>query len=120
MTILNPVDIIVDAMTIKKKSKVYCVYYSKSFSDEFEVHAKEVKTSDLFGFIELSEFVYPKKNQIIITPDGNKTEREFKDVRRTFIPIKDIKRIDEYESDASFVPAELKVVHLKQNENKGA
>ena len=74
-----------------------------TFTDEEDktitVHAEEVSPSSLLGFIEAAELVFPDPSDIIITPADNKARTLFKDVKRTYIPINRIIRIDELSSD---------------------
>ncbi|MEW5692596.1 MAG: DUF1820 family protein [Candidatus Hydrogenedentota bacterium] len=101
-----------------KSNKAFRIYYSKGLLQEYEIHAKKIENSTLFGFIELSEFVYPQKKNIIIEPGSDRIEKEFKDVKRTYIPIKDVIRIDEYELSSETEESHLKVIEFKKQEKK--
>jgi len=104
-------------MPAKKSDTIYRVYYSKGRDKDapvYEIHARSVGQSDMLGFIEVSDFVSPKRDSKIIRPDTDRTEREFADVTRTFIPLTDIRRIDAIPSNQIKVEAgPLKVVELK-------
>lgn len=97
----------------KKPEFAYCIYYAKRENEEFEIHARSVRTAELLGFIEVQDFVFPKQSSIIIKPDGEKVEREFKDVVGTFIPIKDIRRIDRYPLTGALESSNLKVIEMR-------
>lgn len=60
----------------------------------YEVFAKAVVQSGLFGFIEISDMVF-EQSTLLIDPAEEKLKSEFKDVRRTYIPMHSIIRIDE-------------------------
>lgn len=63
----------------------------------YEVFVKQVYQSDLYGFIEIEEFVFDNRSQMVVDPSEEKLKTEFADVRRSFIPMQAIIRIDEVE-----------------------
>ncbi|RMH57021.1 MAG: DUF1820 family protein [Candidatus Hydrogenedentota bacterium] len=98
----------------KKDSRIYRISYSKDGETTCEIHARNVRTSEIFGFVEISEFVQPKKTSIIIRPDSARVEEEFRGVFRTLIPIRDIRRIDVLSEEEFEVEAgPLKVVEFR-------
>ena len=65
----------------------------------YEVYAREVYQSDLWGFIEIEDFVFGERSQMVVDPGEEKLKNEFTGVRRSFIPIQAIVRIDEVEKE---------------------
>jgi len=65
----------------------------------YEVYARYVYQSDLMGFIEIEEFVFGEKSQLIVDPAEEKLKTEFSEVKRSFIPMHSIVRIDEVEKE---------------------
>lgn len=65
----------------------------------YEVFAREVYTSDLWGFIEIENFVFGERSQMVVDPGEEKLKNEFADVKRSFIPLQAIIRIDEVEKE---------------------
>ena len=63
----------------------------------YEVFVKQVYQSDLYGFIEIEDFVFDEKTQVVVDPSEEKLKAEFNGVKRSFIPIQAIIRIDEVE-----------------------
>ena len=61
----------------------------------YEVFAKQIYQSDRYGFIEVEEYVFNKDEQIVVDPSTEKLKNEFKGVKRSYIPINAIVRIDE-------------------------
>ena len=61
----------------------------------YEVFVKQVYQSDLYGFIEIEEYVFNEKSQVVVDPGEEKLKAEFNGVRRSFIPMQAIIRIDE-------------------------
>ncbi|MCD4749801.1 MAG: DUF1820 family protein [Thermoanaerobaculales bacterium] len=60
----------------------------------YEIYAKSVGQGDLFGFIEVEELVFGERTKLLIDSSEERLKTEFKGVRRTFIPIHSILRID--------------------------
>ena len=65
----------------------------------YEVYTRYVYQSELLGFIELEEFLFDKKSQMVVDPSEEKLKSEFADVKRSFIPMQAIMRIDEVEKE---------------------
>lgn len=63
----------------------------------YEVFVKQVYQSDLYGFIEVEDFVFNERSQVVVDPSEEKLKAEFNGVKRSFIPIQAIIRIDEVE-----------------------
>ncbi|CAA0097986.1 Uncharacterised protein [BD1-7 clade bacterium] len=64
----------------------------------FEVYARQIFQSELYGFIEVEEFVFGEKTQVIVDPSEEKLKNEFAGVKRSFIPMHSVIRIDEVDS----------------------
>ena len=65
----------------------------------YEVYVREVYQSDLYGFIEIENFVFGERTQMVVDPGEEKLKGEFAGVKRSFIPIQAIIRIDEVEKE---------------------
>ena len=61
----------------------------------YEVYARSVGQGDLFGFIVIEELVFGERSTVVVDPGEEKIKSEFKDVRRTYLPMHSIIRIDE-------------------------
>jgi hypothetical protein len=61
----------------------------------YEVFVKQVYQSDLYGFIEIEDYVFNERTQVIVDPSEEKLKAEFAGVKRSFIPMQAIIRIDE-------------------------
>jgi hypothetical protein len=65
----------------------------------FEVYAREIYQSEMYGFIEVEEFVFGERTQMLVDPAEEKLKNEFAGVKRSFIPMHSIVRIDEVEKE---------------------
>jgi len=76
-------------------------YFRISFINEskvYDMYAKSVYQSDLYGFIVVEEFVFNKNTSVVVDPSEEKLKDEFSNVARSYIPLHSIIRIDEVES----------------------
>jgi hypothetical protein len=67
----------------------------------FEVFARQIYQSDMWGFIEVEEFVFGERSQILVDPSEEKLKNEFSGVKRSYIPLQAIIRIDEVDKEGS-------------------
>ena len=100
-------------MAAKAREKSYYrVTFSNESSDDhelFQVCARSVSASDLYGLVEISEFIFPD-SQIVYNPGEERIRREFRNVKRTWVPYHAIVRIDEVPDSTA---SEIKVVSLE-------
>ncbi len=77
---------------------VYKVIFQNQ-NEVYEVYARHVYQSDMYGFIEIEEFVFGERSQMIVDPSEEKLKNEFNDVTRSYIPMHALIRIDEVEKE---------------------
>ena len=65
----------------------------------YEVYAHAIYQSDLFGFVEIEDYIFGEKSQMVIDPAEDKLRTEFSGVQRSFIPMNAVIRIDEVEKE---------------------
>lgn len=63
----------------------------------FEMYAKSIYQSDLWGFLEIEEFIFGERTQVVVDPSEEKLKAQFDGVIRSYIPMQSIVRIDEVE-----------------------
>ena len=61
----------------------------------YEIYARQIYQSDLYGFIEIEELVFGERSGMLVDPSGEKLKAEFEGVSRSYIPMHAIVRIDE-------------------------
>ena len=72
--------------------------YKITFSNQrklYEIYAKSVANSNLLGFIEIESLVFGEKTSLVVDPSEEKIKTEFEGVKRTYIPMHSVLRIDE-------------------------
>ena len=95
-------------MTDDKQNPLYRVLFMQN-EQCYEVYAKFLTEESLMGFIEIEELVFHEtKSGILVDPTEEKLRAEFKGVKRCYIPMHSILRIDEVvkEGVARIVPFE--------------
>jgi hypothetical protein len=61
----------------------------------YEVYARKVAHGALFGFIEVEELVFDERAGLVVDPAEEKIKTEFAGVKRTYLPLHSVLRIDE-------------------------
>lgn len=67
----------------------------------FEVFAHQVYQSDLYGFVTIEQLVFNERGGVVVDPSEEKLKTEFDSVKRSYIPMHSIIRIDEVEKQGS-------------------
>ncbi|WP_163835444.1 DUF1820 family protein [Spartinivicinus ruber] len=61
----------------------------------YEIYARQIFQSELYGFIEVEEFIFGERSQVVVDPSEEKLKTEFEGVKRSYIPMTSVIRIDE-------------------------
>ena len=81
---------------MRNSSEIYKITFLNK-GKVYEVFAEQVYQSDLYGFVEVEDYMFDAKTQMVVDPSEEKLKAEFNGVKRSFIPIQAIIRIDEVE-----------------------
>ena len=81
-----------------EKKKIYKISFYNEES-VYEIYAEEIAESNLFGFIEVESIVFGTKSAVVIDPSEEKLKAEFSHVKRSYIPMQSIIRIDEVDKE---------------------
>ena len=65
----------------------------------YEVYAHNIYQSDLYGFVEIEDYTFGNRSQMLIDPSEDRLRNEFEGVQRSIIPMHAIVRIDEVEKE---------------------
>ena len=83
-------------ISMTNSSEIYKITFLNK-GKVYELFVKHVYQSDLYGFIEVEEFIFNERSQMVVDPGEEKLKAEFANVRRSFIPMQAVIRIDEVE-----------------------
>ena len=78
--------------------RVYKVIFH-SQGQVYELYARNIYQSDLYGFIEIEDYVFGERVQVVIDPAEDRLRTEFEGVERSFIPMNAVIRIDEVQKE---------------------
>ena len=82
------------------------IFYNQN--QVYEIYARAIYQSDMYGFIEVEEFVFGERTQLVVDPGEEKLKSEFAGVKRSYIPMHSVVRIDEVEKEGATKVTELK------------
>lgn len=82
------------------KSTLYKVVFMNQ-GKIYEVYARGVGQGALFGFVEVEELVFGERSSVVLDPSEEKIKSEFKGVKRTYLPMHSIVRIDEVDKEGT-------------------
>lgn len=74
----------------------------------YEVYARAIYQSEMYGFVEVEEFIFGERTQLVVDPAEEKLKGEFSGVTRSYIPMHSIVRIDEVEKEGAIKVSEVK------------
>lgn len=86
---------------MRKKPLYKITFLSQGKS--YELYARSVHSSDLWGFTTISELVFDEASGLIVDPSEEKLRDEFKDTKSLHLPIQAILRIEEVEKRGTAV-----------------
>ena len=67
----------------------------------YEIYARNVSHGDLFGFVAVEKLVFGERTTVVVDPSEEKIKTEFENVRRTYLPMHSIVRIDEVDKQGA-------------------
>lgn len=86
------------AQKMTSKRQIYKVIFHNQ-GEIYEIYATSIYQSELYGFIEVEEFLFDERAQVVVDPSEERLKREFSGVQRSFIPMHAVIRIDEVEKE---------------------
>jgi hypothetical protein len=66
-----------------------------------ELYAHQVAQGSLFGFIEVEELVFGARSELVVDPSQESLKAEFEGVKRLYLPMHAVIRIDEVEHEGT-------------------
>lgn len=84
-------------MSTKSKS-VYKIMFHNQGST-YELHAREISQNGMYAFVEVADIIFGERSQLVVDPADERLKAEFSGVKRTYIPLHAVIRIDEVEKE---------------------
>jgi hypothetical protein len=85
---------------MSKKKSIYRVVFQNQ-GNIYELHAREVSQGAMFAFVEVGDIIFGERSQLVVDPSDEKLKSEFSGVKRTYIPMHAILRIDEVDKEGA-------------------
>ena len=67
----------------------------------YEIYARNVGHGSLFGFVEVEKLIFGERSSVVVDPSEEKIKTEFGGVKRTYLPMHSIIRIDEVDKQGT-------------------
>jgi hypothetical protein len=61
----------------------------------YEIYARKVSYGNLFGFVEVEDLIFGTRASVVLDPGEERIKAEFEGVKRTYLPMQSVLRIDE-------------------------
>ena len=84
----------------KSETPIYKVIFTNQ-GQVYEIYAAHVSQGEMFGFIEVEQLLFGERSQLIVDSSEERIKTEFAGVKRFFIPMHAVVRIDEVEKQGS-------------------
>ncbi len=81
-----------------KAKRVFRVIFHNQGS-LYELHARNVSQGELYSFVELEDILFGERGGMLVDPSEERLKSEFASVRRTYITLQAIVRIDEVDKE---------------------
>ena len=91
---------------MSEQSVFKVIFYNEG--EVYEVYTRSIFQSEMYGFIELEEFVFGERTQVIVDPGEEKLKTEFSGVKRSYIAMQSIIRIDEVQKEGQVKVSDIK------------
>ncbi len=79
-----------------KKQRLYRLVFH-NHSKIYEIYARSISSSGLYGFIEASELVFDSEDTLVVDPTEERIRDEFSDVKTLHLPAHSVVRVEEVE-----------------------
>ena len=83
-----------------KKKPVYRVQFH-NHGNVYELFARHVSHGEIYGFVEIGEIIFGERSAVLVDPSEEKLKSEFAGVKRTFVPIHCVIRVDEVDKEGA-------------------
>jgi len=61
----------------------------------YEIYARKVSHGGLLGFVEVEDLVFGERSTVVLDPGEERIKAEFAGVKRSYLPLHSVIRIDE-------------------------
>ena len=83
-----------------KKKPVYRVQFHNQ-GEVYELFARHVSHGEMYGFVEIAGIIFGERSAVLVDPSEEKLKSEFEGVKRTFVPMHAVIRVDEVQREGT-------------------
>lgn len=80
----------------------------------YEVYARKVSHGGLFGFVEVEDLVFGERVGVVLDPGEERIKTEFEGVKRTYLPLHSVLRVDEVKKQGTAKIVALEGANIAQ------
>ena len=80
----------------------------------YEIYARQIDQGAMFGFVAVEELVFGERTTVVVDPTEEKLKAEFENVKRTYLPMHSIMRIDEVDKQGKSKISKLEGSNVAQ------
>jgi hypothetical protein len=81
-----------------EKKRIYRVIFHNQ-GNVYELYAREVSQAAMYAFVEIGDIIFGERSKLVVDPSDERLKSEFSGVKRTYVPLHAIVRIDEVEKE---------------------
>lgn len=78
--------------------RIYKVIFHNQ-GNVYELYAREVAQSTMYAFVEIADIIFGERSKLVVDPSEEQLKSQFAGVKRTYIPLHAIVRIDEVDKE---------------------
>ncbi|MBT6277963.1 MAG: DUF1820 family protein [Chromatiales bacterium] len=67
----------------------------------YELYAGEISQGELYGFVEVADIIFGERSSVLVDPSEERLKAEFAEVKRTYIPMHAVIRMDEVDKEGT-------------------
>ena len=82
-----------------KRKTIYRVIFINQQQSVYEIYARSVAQRDLMGFVVIEDLVFSETSSVVVDPGQERLKTEFFGVKRIFVPLHAVVRIDQVEKE---------------------
>ena len=86
-----------DTMSSEKKSIYRVIFHNQG--NIIELYAHEVGQNGLYAFVEVGDIIFGERSKLVVDPSEEQLKSQFSGVKRTYLPLHAVVRIDEVEKE---------------------
>ena len=83
-----------------KAKRVYRILFNNQ-GNVYELYARKVEQGALYAFVQVDDIIFGERSNVLVDPAEERLKSEFGAVKRTFIPLHAVIRIDEVDKEGA-------------------